>query len=66
MLERELTEQNKVLVANNPTRQLRLGYSILSRKGAIIRSLKDLPQGVDFEATLSDGTLSAISKGKKS
>ena len=64
-LDREISEQNKVLVVSNPTRQLRLGYSILSRKGAIIRSLSDLPSGTDFEATLADGTLSAISRGKK-
>jgi exodeoxyribonuclease VII large subunit len=65
-IERELSEQNKALIAHNPTRQLRLGYSILSRGGAILRSLADLPTGTDFEATLSDGTLTATSKGKKS
>jgi exodeoxyribonuclease VII large subunit len=64
-IDRAITEENKVLLINNPTRQLKLGFSILSRKGAIIRSAKDLPTGTDFEATLADGTLMATSKGKR-
>jgi exodeoxyribonuclease VII large subunit len=64
-VDRAITEENKILLINNPTRQLKLGFSILSRAGSIVRSAKDLPPGVDFEATLSDGTLMATSKGKK-
>jgi len=63
--ERAITEENKILLINNPTRQLKLGFSILSRGGSIVRSAKDLPLGTDFEATLSDGTLMATSKGKR-
>jgi len=64
-LDRTLSEHNKVLLLHNPTRQLRLGYSILSAKGSIVRGIADLPLGADFEATLADGTLVATSKGKK-
>ncbi len=65
VIDRTISEHNTTLVTNNPTRQLRLGYSILSRSGSIIRNLKDLPLGTDFEAMLGDGTLLATSKGKK-
>lgn len=64
-LDRAITDKNKTLLINNPTRQLKLGFSILSRNGSIVRSMKDLPQGSDFEATLADGTLMATSKGKR-
>jgi exodeoxyribonuclease VII large subunit len=65
VVQRELIEQNTILLANNPIRQLRLGYSILSRNKIIIRSQRELPEGTDFEVTLADGTLGAVSKGKK-
>jgi exodeoxyribonuclease VII large subunit len=62
-ISRQLSDENALLVLHNPTRQLKLGFSILSYRGRIVRTIRDLPEGVDFEATLSDGTLEAKSKG---
>ena len=38
-------------------RQLRLGYSILTKKERVIRSIHDIAPGERFEARLADGTL---------
>ncbi|OGZ05984.1 MAG: exodeoxyribonuclease VII large subunit [Candidatus Lloydbacteria bacterium RIFCSPHIGHO2_02_FULL_54_17] len=56
---REVGESSRLLQLHNPLRQLRLGYSILSKGGKVVRSAKDLPAGTHFEARLSDGTIEA-------
>ncbi|KKU78840.1 MAG: Exodeoxyribonuclease 7 large subunit, partial [Parcubacteria group bacterium GW2011_GWA2_47_7] len=47
----------KSLAQNDPMRQLRLGYSILTKKERVIRSIHDIAPGERFEARLADGTL---------
>ncbi len=47
------------LVGHDPMRQLKLGYSILSQGGKILRSAEGKQVGEHFEARLSDGTLEA-------
>lgn len=54
-----LSESSRILALYNPLRQLDLGYSILSKKGKIVRSTTELPSGTHFEARLADGTLGA-------
>ena len=54
-----LGEVSRTLTRENPLRQLKLGYSILSREGKIIRGVGELQTGEHFEARLSDGTLEA-------
>jgi exodeoxyribonuclease VII large subunit len=54
-----LSEDARLLSFHNPMRQLKLGYSLLSRGGKLVRSMAQLPQGVDFEARLADGSISA-------
>ncbi|HEY9585320.1 MAG TPA: exodeoxyribonuclease VII large subunit [Candidatus Paceibacterota bacterium] len=56
---RTLAEVSRVFTRENPLRQLRLGYSILSREGKIVRGVEGLHIGEHFEARLSDGTLKA-------
>src|SRR3989344_6683138 len=56
---RTLGEVSRTLARENPLRQLRLGYSILSREGKIVRGVEGLHIGEHFEARLSDGTLKA-------
>ncbi len=46
--------------AHNPLRQLKLGYSILSQAGKVLRSVKGKQVGEHFEARLSDGTLDVV------
>ena len=48
------------LEAHNPLRQLKLGYSILSQAGKVLRSVEGKQVGEHFEARLSDGTLGAV------
>jgi exonuclease VII large subunit len=47
------------LETHNPLRQLKLGYSILSQGGKVLRSVSGRREGEHFEARLADGTLSA-------
>ncbi|OGI27517.1 MAG: exodeoxyribonuclease VII large subunit [Candidatus Moranbacteria bacterium RIFOXYB1_FULL_43_19] len=42
---------------NNPERQLKLGYSLASFKGKIIRSIKDVRIGDNLDIKVSDGEL---------
>ena len=58
---------NKSLIQNNPMRQLRLGYSILTQKGKVLRTVDDVAVGDSFEARLADGTLvsNIVEKHKK-
>ncbi|MEA2098077.1 MAG: exodeoxyribonuclease VII large subunit [Patescibacteria group bacterium] len=44
---------------NNPERQLKLGYSIVSLKGKIIRSVKQLEKGDAVGIKVSDGDIEA-------
>ncbi len=55
----------KSLAMHDPMRQLKLGYSILLRQGKVLRSVKQLAPGDNFDAQLSDGTLSATLNHKE-
>ncbi len=46
-----------VIKANNPERQLKLGYSIMFLKGKIIRSVKRLKKGDIVDVKVSDGEI---------
>lgn len=48
-------EQNIIL--NDPRRQLRLGYSIVSSGGHVVRSIKNVQVGQELDILLSDGKL---------
>ncbi len=54
-----LKKLNAELEAHNPMRQLKLGYSILSQKGKILRSIQGKEKGEHFQARLSDGIIEA-------
>src|SRR3989338_4648908 len=49
---------------NDPLRQLKLGYSILTHGGKVVRSIADIAVGQSFDARLSDGTLVVETKEK--
>ncbi|MCK4592232.1 exodeoxyribonuclease VII large subunit, partial [Candidatus Parcubacteria bacterium] len=52
-----------VINASNPERQLRLGYSIVSLKGKIIRSVKQLKREDVIDIKVSDGDIEAGVRG---
>ena len=58
-----IRESERGLAAHNPMRQLRLGYSLLSSNGRILRSVDDIAPGEQFEARLADGRISAEARG---
>src|SRR6185369_1888559 len=47
----------RIISANDPARNLRLGYSIARRNGKILKSVKGLASGDDFDLQLGDGTI---------
>lgn len=45
---------------NNPERQLKLGYSLVSLKGKIVRSVKQVKVGEEVDIKVSDGEFKSI------
>jgi exodeoxyribonuclease VII large subunit len=57
---REKIQHNAMkLVAYNPKRLLRLGYSLIMKKGKIVRSVADAQVGDDINIVLVDGSVEA-------
>lgn len=55
-----LKRLNGEIETHNPLRQLKLGYSILTQKGKVLRTISGKEKGEHFEARLGDGTMTAI------
>lgn len=47
----------KLIELNNPERNLKLGYSIATHNGKIIRSINNITSGDNLEIKVSDGTI---------
>ena len=63
---RQLEYAQKTTALNDPERQLKLGYSIASCKGKILRSVAGASEGEEMDLRLSDGAISSeIKKVKK-
>jgi exonuclease VII large subunit len=54
-----LESTGRVIAANDPARNLRLGYAIVRRHGKIVKSVEALPPGNDFNVQFSDGSVAA-------
>jgi exodeoxyribonuclease VII large subunit len=54
---KELVALEHSIALNDPTRQLRLGWSITQRDGKIVRSVRDAPIGATIEVQVADGSL---------
>lgn len=54
-----IAHYERALMAASPTRQLRLGYSILAKNGRIIRSIAQLAPGDRLDARVADGIIHA-------
>lgn len=61
-VDQKLKHAEKIITLNNPDRQLRLGYSIASCAGKIIRSIADAKIGGNLNLKVIDGTI--VSKVK--
>ncbi|MDP3883252.1 MAG: exodeoxyribonuclease VII large subunit [Candidatus Staskawiczbacteria bacterium] len=65
LLER-IKNAEKIIILNNPERQLKLGYSIASINGKIIRKTNDTKQGDNLNIKVSDGIIESEVKNIKS
>jgi exodeoxyribonuclease VII large subunit len=54
-----LDYSEKVVLLNNPERQLKLGYSIAYSNGKVIRKTEDAKVGQDMELKVSNGTINS-------
>lgn len=52
----------KMIEANNPERQLKLGYSIARIKGKVVRSLSDARSGDELVVAVKDGEINTVVK----
>ncbi len=61
-----INREEKIIFANDPKRQLKMGYAIMKIEGRVIKSVKNLKEGGSIESILSDGkVVSIIKKVKK-
>jgi exodeoxyribonuclease VII large subunit len=63
---RTIAEEEKMILASDPKRQLNLGYAIIRKEGKIIKSVKNLKEKEELESLLFDGkVISQVKKIKK-
>jgi exonuclease VII large subunit len=53
---------SRVIAANDPARNLRLGYAIVRRHGKIVKHADAVPPGSEFDVQFSDGKITAQRK----
>ena len=49
-----------MLVANNPMRQLKLGYSLALSKGKVVRKVTDVLKGDEIKIRVEDGNIDVV------
>ena len=52
-----LNKTEKRLRIADPMRQLKLGYSITSTNGVVVRSIKQINRGAEIDIRVSDGSI---------
>jgi exodeoxyribonuclease VII large subunit len=57
-LQKKLQQDEMKLLAHDPKRLLRLGYSLVMKNGNIVRSIKEAQVGDALDITLADGNIS--------
>lgn len=55
----QIDSYQSVIAANNPNRQLNLGYIIARLNGKLVKSVKNVKKGDSLDLTLRDGTVSS-------
>lgn len=58
----KLGHAQSILKAFDPSANLQKGYSILSKNGVVVSSIKQVNKGDDLDITLSDGSVGAVAK----
>ncbi|MCI0542363.1 hypothetical protein L0Y69_01220, partial [bacterium] len=53
----KISSLEKILAAENPERQLKLGWSIAFSRGKVVRSVVDVHSGDPLDVKVSDGTI---------
>ena len=61
----QIEKSESIIVAHNPERQLKLGYSIASVNGKIIKSIKNVAVGNNIDLMVVDGTIVSQVKNVK-
>ena len=56
-IKEQISFAEKSIKSNDPTRQLKLGYSIVRHDGKILRSIRQVKVGDELDTQLSDGTI---------
>jgi exodeoxyribonuclease VII large subunit len=56
-VDERLKQAEKIIMLNNPERQLKLGYSIATVGGKVVRTIKDAKVGDDINVRLKDGII---------
>ena len=64
-LSEKLVQSEKVILLNNPERQLKLGYSIAIAEGGVIRKINDVKIGQSFDLRVSNGRINSEVKKLK-
>jgi len=64
VIDQKLAEAERAVFLNNPERQLRLGYSIASINGKVIKETKDVEVGNTVDIKVSDGKITSEVKSK--
>jgi exodeoxyribonuclease VII large subunit len=54
---RDILEEEKIILASDPKRQLNLGYAIMKKDGKIVKSVKNLKEQEELESILFDGKI---------
>jgi len=61
----KLEQAEKIIYLNNPDRQLKMGYSIATSNGKLIRKIGDVKIGQDLNIKISDGIIGSEVKNIK-
>jgi len=62
----KLEQAEKIIYLNNPDRQLKMGYSITTLNGKIVRKINEVKIGQDIEIKILDGIIESEVKNIKS
>ncbi len=61
---KEAERYGEIITANDPKKQLSLGYAIMKKGGKVIKSIREVKRGETTETVLSDGKITSQIKSK--
>ncbi len=60
-----VNRDEKIILTNDPKKQLKMGYAIMKIDGKVVKSIKNLEKNKTMESILSDGLITSIIKNIK-